>query len=147
MKTLLLCLCFLSTYCFSQDQEPLATTEEEYNYMRRGFRVQTESGLDMKKGYSFEDSEPITIGNYTFNLKILIREERNEIAGILVVTKSKVSGNTYYVAIPTGNEDLMAKYYAVLDDFDSSLLTAYSYVLSAYLGAALSTAHEVTKDK
>jgi hypothetical protein len=31
------------------------TTMEEYNYVTKGYKVQVESGLDMKKGYRFED--------------------------------------------------------------------------------------------
>ncbi len=31
------------------------TTLEEYNYVTKGYHVQLTSGLDMKKGYEFED--------------------------------------------------------------------------------------------
>ncbi len=31
------------------------TTETEYNYVTKGYKIQLESGLDMKKGYRFED--------------------------------------------------------------------------------------------
>jgi hypothetical protein len=51
MKQNLLIACFvlLSTGAFAQ------TTLEEYNYLTKGYRVQIESGLDMKKGYTFSD--------------------------------------------------------------------------------------------
>ncbi len=28
-----------------------STTQEEYNYITKGYKIQVESGLDMKKGY------------------------------------------------------------------------------------------------
>jgi len=30
------------------------TTEEEYNYLTKGYKIQKESGLDMKKGYNLQ---------------------------------------------------------------------------------------------
>ena len=42
-----------STQLFSQSKT--TTTEEEYNYVTKGYKVQIESGLDMKKGYSLKD--------------------------------------------------------------------------------------------
>lgn len=143
LTVLLLCI----TFCGYAQDGPLPTTEEEYNYLTKGYRVQTESGLDMKKGYKFSDSEVIPMGNYSFELKSLIREAKNELAGILIISKSKISGNTYYVAIPLGNQDLMNRYYSVLDSWDSSILSAYSYVISAYFAAALNQAHELEKAK
>lgn len=31
-----------------------ATTDEEFNYLTKGYKIQVESGLDMKKGYHIE---------------------------------------------------------------------------------------------
>lgn len=31
------------------------TTEEEYNYVTKGYQIQLQSGLDMKKGYELRD--------------------------------------------------------------------------------------------
>ena len=47
--TLILAAAFFSVTLFGQ------TTEEEYNYLTKGYKVQIESGLDMKKGYEFKD--------------------------------------------------------------------------------------------
>lgn len=48
-STLILAAAFFSVTLFGQ------TTEEEYNYLTKGYKVQIESGLDMKKGYEFKD--------------------------------------------------------------------------------------------
>lgn len=147
MRPTFLALLFLiNVVGFSQESQN-STTEEEYNYMTKGYRVQTESGLDMKKGYRFGEYEVIPVGNYSFEVKPLIREAQNELAGILVISKSKISGRTYYLAIPVGNSDLMGRYYAALNEWDSSILSAYSYVISAYLSEALNVAQELEKTK
>lgn len=122
-----------------------ATTEEEYNYMTKGYRIQVESGLDMKKGYAFAPSELVPVGNYSFELKPLVRLEENQIAGILVIAKSGVSGRTYYLAIPIGNESLLSRYYADLREWDSSILSAYSLFMSVYLSDYLSRLHALQK--
>jgi hypothetical protein len=121
------------------------TTIEEYNYATKGYKVQIESGLDMKKGYVFEDMGSVNYSNYSFELKGLIRETKKELAGILVVTKSNISGKTYYVCIPVNNAELFNKYFADINAWDESLTTAYCYVVSAYFGQITAAAFEMEK--
>lgn len=78
----------------------LPTTEEEYNFLTKGYKNQLDYGGDMKKGYSLIDYKLLTISNYTFNFKKLIRSESNQLAAILVIADSRVSGSTYYLCIP-----------------------------------------------
>ncbi len=126
---------------------PAPTTEEEYNYLTKGYRVQIESGLDMKKGYAFIDHGEVKQGYYTFQFKNLLREEKNELAGILVITKSEISGKSYYICIPINNTELLGRYYNDINAWDESLTTAYCYVISAYLGTITSAAFELDKAK
>jgi hypothetical protein len=39
----------------SSKQHKYGTTNEEYNYLTKGHKIQIESGLDMKKGYTLKD--------------------------------------------------------------------------------------------
>ncbi len=64
MKLLLLLILLSLTYLKSYSQTISPTTIEEYNYITKGYKTMIESGLDMKKGYSFKD-----LGNYTSVLK------------------------------------------------------------------------------
>lgn len=48
-KTLILITLFLFAAGFAQIKKG-QTTLEEYNYMSKGFKIQMESGIDMKKG-------------------------------------------------------------------------------------------------
>lgn len=124
---------------------PAPTTEEEYNYLTKGYRVQIESGLDMKKGYTFIDMGEVKQGLYTFQFKNLLRVEKNELAGMLVITKSEVSGKSYYICIPINNAELLSRYYNDINVWDESLTTAYCYVISAYLASVTSAAFELEK--
>jgi hypothetical protein len=148
LKAMLPLVCIiLSINLYSQDSNSLApgTTEEEYNFLSKGYRVQIESGLDMKKGYIFQEFGEVKQSSYSFNFKILIREAKKEVAGILVITKSEVSGNTYYVAIPVNNKDLMPRYYSTINAWDESLTTVYCYVISSYFANLTSAAMELEK--
>lgn len=130
MKTKLLLLLLLFTSGINLFAQSTPTTLEEYNYVTKGYRVQIESGLDMKKGYQFAPILTEEIGNYTFSLSSLLRIDKNQVAAILVRTKSNVSGTTYYHCIPHGNSDLISRYYNDIKNWDESILEAYSLLIS-----------------
>lgn len=145
MKTLSTILLLLISIISFGQSEPAPTTEEEYNYLTKGYKVQIESGLDMKKGYVLEEWGDVKNGNYTFTIKGLIRETKNELSAMLVITKSDVSGRVYYTCLPINNPDLFTRYYNDINSWDESLTTSYCYVVSAYLSSAMSAMHELEK--
>jgi len=114
---------------------------EEYNYMTKGYYIQVASGLDMKKGYYFEDMGEHKIGNYTFNVKKLIRENQQTLAGTMIISHAEISGKTYYTAIPVNNSELMKLYGAEVGKWDGGLTGAYCYLISAYLSDYILLAH------
>ncbi|MEJ1241406.1 hypothetical protein WBG78_24885 [Chryseolinea sp. T2] len=132
MKNSLLSIAFAlaAVVCYGQ---PSPTTEEEYNYVTKGYQTQISQGLDMKKGYSFEDRGDVIAGDYKFSFKYLKRDSKNELAAILVVAKSSVSGNSYYLCIPHGSPELTKRYNDSFVNWDASILKAYSRTLSSYL--------------
>ncbi len=132
MKTTLLVFAFTMTALIAYCQ-PSPTTEEEYNYVTKGYQTQLSQGLDMKKGYSFKDHGALVAGNYAFTFKILTRDAKKEMAAIMVIAKSAVSGNSYYLCIPHGNPDLAKKYNESISNWDSAILLEYSRTLSTYL--------------
>ena len=71
MKKVLVLLVAITSIAINQaiaqsenNQLPAPTTEEEYNYLTKGYKIQVESGLDMKKGYSLID-----MGTYQLSFK------------------------------------------------------------------------------
>ena len=102
MKKGILLIFVLSLSLLSKAQ----TTLEEWNYVTKGYQIQIESGLDMKKGYMITNN-----GSYTFNssdavrivnFKRLTRISRNEVCAIIVeyIRKSKSQVTVRYFCIP-----------------------------------------------
>lgn len=95
----------VSVVCFSQ------TTQEEYNYITKGYKVQIESGLDMKKGYSFKDLQggKTTKGSEkrSCSLKALYRDGSDKACAIMIIYKrTDISdGVQYYFCVPSMNAD------------------------------------------
>lgn len=90
-------------------QSNCQTTQEEYNYITKGYKVQIESGLDMKKGYSLKD-----LGDWGLNkgtekrscfFKALIREGQSKPCAIMMIYKRTdiSNGAEYYICIPSIN--------------------------------------------
>lgn len=87
------------------------TTEEEYNYITKGYQVQLESGLDMKKGYTLTDlgnswfNQPMldqTIQKREVSFKGLIRQgEIHPCAIMMNFKRTDIShGANYFLCIP-----------------------------------------------
>ncbi len=85
------------------------TTLEEYNYVTKGYKVQIESGLDMKKGYKFEDIHTISIkysdggtdrGSRDTEFKALYRDGQLKPAAILCIYTRTETGLKDYICIP-----------------------------------------------
>ena len=104
------------------------TTEEEYNYITKGYKVQLESGLDMKKGYSLKD-----LGDYNINysdairgmtFKGLYRGADLKPCAIMAIYKKKegeaVTYSEYYCIPSIDAKDLWSKTLAQLNaDYDN----------------------------
>lgn len=103
------------------------------------------SGLDMKKGYLFEDVREVKDGNYSFAIKLLVREQKKEVAAILVIARSAVSGRSYYHCIPHDNNQLLMTYFSDLGDWDKTMLFSFAKVMAANFGALLPDAYEMKK--
>lgn len=120
----------------------IPTTMEEYNYMTKGYKIQIESGLDMKKGYFLKDIGEHQIGNYHFTIKNLVRENLRQLAGTLIISSSDVTGKVYYSAIPVNNPELMKLYASEIAKWDDGLTGAYCQIISAYLSTYILSAHQ-----
>lgn len=112
MKTLLsLAFLMVCTITFAQ-----GTTQEEYNYVTKGYKIQQESGLDMKKGYSIKNY-PVKIdgvvsssnGFRTETQKILVqsaglyREAEPKPCAIIITYQNFNKNSVEYFCIPTFN--------------------------------------------
>lgn len=126
-------------------QKPAPTTEEEYNYCVRGYKTMLSEGLDMKKGYHFENLFEKSDGAYSFNAKLFIRDDKKEVAAILIVAKSNAWGNIYYHCIPHDNETLLKAYWSDLGAWDKPMLFAFTKVMTGFYGALIPSVVEMQK--
>lgn len=101
-KAIFLLTLFISVSAFVKAQ----TTEEEYNYVTKGYKVQMESGLDMKKGYTLKD-----LGNWSLNFgsdgtreatfKGLYRDNSDKPCAIMLIYTRPSTNYKEYYCIPT----------------------------------------------
>ncbi len=112
------------------------TTLEEYNYVTKGYKVQIESGLDMKKNYVFEDVETKNTSERTAKLKVLYRTKsgKKEIAAYMVIY-NKTGYAKQYICIPhpKSEEEILQKYWFMLHSGtanDSNRLQLVAYLIS-----------------
>jgi hypothetical protein len=80
------------------------TTEEEFNYLTKGYKIQIESGLDMKGGYSIKEYGTWGTTYSSFNrnatFKGLYREGEDSPCAVLVIFDKTNSSYREYVCIP-----------------------------------------------
>ena len=82
------------------------TTQEEYNYVTKGYKDQIEKGGDMKKGYRFVDITESSFATGSSvqrkcNFKALFKEGKNKPCAILCIYTRSDNGFTDYLCIPT----------------------------------------------
>lgn len=99
---ILLCLPFI---CLGQ------TTEDEFNYVTKGYNSQIEDGLDpVKKNYRLEDI-PIEYKGPTVNFKFKKFIKSPDTLKCIMLIMKIGSGNNYYACLPhpKTNEEVWSK--------------------------------------
>ena len=90
------------------------TTEEEYLYMIKGYKVAVESGLDLKTGYKIGKIYKETISIYSFEYNTLLKvngQDTTEVGYIVKIVANTLFGtSTYWFGIPMGNQTLMDRF-------------------------------------
>lgn len=139
-------LAILGTIFFSSSVKS-QTTLEEYNYVTKGYKIQLESGLDMKQGYKFMPGYAATTTTGTdkrsVEIKILRRmnENRDTVSSVAgyMITYQLNNGPKEYLCLPHPKSDVKIKN-AFLESLypdpatnASSRLQAIIYGLSGYL--------------
>jgi hypothetical protein len=122
------------------------TTIEEYNYITKGYQIQLESGLDMKKGYRLEDvteSRVTMAGDSSYRktvFKALYREGETTPAAIMCIYSFVINGktvNTDYLCIPQAesSKEIWSMVYTKISEYKgeaSNALTLGLMYLSSH---------------
>lgn len=84
-----------------EEQPNFGTTLEEYNYITKGLKIQIETGLDAKKGYSFKKyPHTHSAENVKFEVYFLYRQNQNKPCATFIRAMYTIAGFT------TQNKDL-----------------------------------------
>jgi hypothetical protein len=136
-KIVLILTVFISNLCFSQTT---GTTIEEFNYLTKGYKIQIESGLDMKKGYTLNKYPFPAIVNYNSGDKsaykretefyILYRDNDKYPAAFLFNEKRSDTGHNLYYCIP--NTEASKEIKKLSFDFFSNNHNDYTDSAKAY---------------
>jgi len=83
------------------------TTQEEYNYITKGYKVQIESGLDMKKGYTLVDLGKWSLTHSSekreCEFKGLVRQGKTKPCAVMMIYRRTdiPNGAVMYICIPS----------------------------------------------
>lgn len=109
------------------------TTEQEYNYVTKGYRIQIESGLDMKAGYILKDVSNEKSSYATLAIKKLIRKDKNETAAYMLIYQT-FGGGQEYICVPSPNSsaNVLNLYWKALYDDNPNVNTSKRLRMIAY---------------
>lgn len=140
----ILAAAFVSTAAFSQ------TTQEEYNYLSKGYKIQLESGLDMKSGYEIKEVGDYGVnynnGEFSRDVKFLHLYRIGETipcATLAIFSRSNTDYEQYY-CIPhiDSSSDIWTQAYS---DFQS-LTTSWSEQGSGYTWSMIKVISQLSSE-
>ncbi len=130
----------------AKDKAVKGTSLEEYNYITKGYKVQLESGLDMKKGYMLSNLDfPNDMGSLdvkgadnitrNYELKALYRTGQKNPCALMLHYKNTSDKSEIYICIPNpdSDEELQKKYYSDMTNFALEAEKGLAYALSVNL--------------
>lgn len=110
MKKILLLLLFP---IIAMSQEPVknlvSTTQEEYNYLTKGYAEDLAKGYEIKKGYELEKFYEFKNENFNFQYYYFNEISVKKTKAVLVIAKKEKGSNDKiaYMCIPFNNKDLL----------------------------------------
>jgi hypothetical protein len=126
---------FICFNTYGQSCKTLGTNLEEYNYVTKGYKVQIQSGLDMKKGYDVKLINSYEIEGRKVVYYELIKDGK-DLRAIMSVFTGR-DGRTSYFCIPLGDCDKLL-YNSYLSSIqlgidNTAALNIYQYTLTKVL--------------
>ena len=133
MKRLFL---FIAIACFASFAKAQGTTQEEYNYVSKGYKIQVESGLDMKKGYKIVETERMLDD---VQVKFLFRESDKTLAATIIVWHAKFFNKDYYVCLPNSkaSKELWQSFYISMNELGGAAQTEIYKIIAALYASSI----------
>jgi hypothetical protein len=88
------------------------TTEEEYNYLTKGYETDMKQGRGVKPGYELGTPKVYEYKEGKFEYFPFIRKETKEVAAILLIVNSRygMAKLNYFVCLPKNNPALKERF-------------------------------------
>jgi len=120
------------------------TTQEEYNYVTRGYKIDIETGHDIKNGYEMKDIDRVqqttksnSIGREAW-LKRFSRKSTNATAAYLIIYQ-RAGQEKEYFCVPTLNspKELHDAFFVSLSAYDFGAITEKLQLITFLLARSL----------
>lgn len=105
------------------------TTIDEYNYLTKGLKIQSESGLDKKVGYRMDLIYSREFNDYKFEISNFVFVESSDLRAMSIKIFSPITKKTYYVCVPVNNDVLVKQNFEYTSLFTPELSKAYAAAL------------------
>ena len=143
MKQTLFTLVFLifSSTLFAQ------TTQEEYDYLTKGYPEAIEKGYDIKSGYTLEKALSTTSYDIVFDFYSFTETKTGTVKAFLVeITKEKKGKDKKrYICIPLGKTKLVIDYVNDYNKLGVTMAMGYQYAYAQFSGILIDK--ELNKNK
>lgn len=128
MKTfLIITLLLITQTLFGQ------TTQEEYNFITKGYRFTIDYGLDMKRGYTMKSIKNYQLsGNASANIQGLFRGSE-QLAGYLVTIKDGVFEKDICIPTEQSSTEIWKQYEELLQSLPITTQRKFIVALSKFL--------------
>lgn len=138
-KILLVLLVATSGVIFSQNNQAgetnkrQTTTDEEYNYLTKGYEISLETGSDIKSGYKLNKFKENIYDNYTIEYYSFDELKTAKTKCILIVLKKEKSkkDKAIYLCLPFNNQNLYQKFTKQKESLGLSMLIYLDYSIYA----------------
>ncbi|MBK8847861.1 MAG: hypothetical protein IPO27_15480 [Bacteroidetes bacterium] len=104
-----------------------AATEEDYNYMIKGYNLGVKSGMGLKEGYSVIESKEFDESHFHFTYISLGRKvgDKVEHVGYILKMNDNESKNEYFFGLPHNNAPLLERSFLNIRTLSANALAAF----------------------
>jgi hypothetical protein len=125
-KLVLLFMIAFTPIANAQDAKPI-TTEEEYNYLTKGYELQLQNGADFKSGYELLKIDELKVNGYIVTYSLMKESSSKQTKAVsIVLTKEKdKKDKVVYLCLPFNNPDLLQKFYKDTESIGISMKVVF----------------------
>ena len=104
----------------------VSTTDDEYNYLTKGYSLTLENGTDIKAGYELKQIDQDVFGDYSVAYSLFTETSTGKTKAVLITVKKEKGKDdkVRYLCLPIGNQDLLIKFSGEVEKLGISMKIA-----------------------